>query len=158
MLKEQGARVFLEREARRVRKFDRAANEHLPERRGTCARASTAREARWSPMTHAETCALLWPVSLAYEPELKVGFLRRQGPDAAGMCASRRRAVRKLDRPCKLVGSFGRTSLCTLRGRLVVESACSQRKDYVPTWLWIVIIVIVVLAILGFFGRGRFSR
>jgi hypothetical protein len=28
----------------------------------------------------------------------------------------------------------------------------------VPTWLWIVIIVIVVLAILGYFGRGRFSR
>jgi hypothetical protein len=33
-----------------------------------------------------------------------------------------------------------------------------ERKDYVPTWLWIVIIVIVVLAILGYFGRGRFSR
>jgi hypothetical protein len=28
----------------------------------------------------------------------------------------------------------------------------------VPTWLWIVIIVIVVLAVLGYFGRGRFSR
>jgi hypothetical protein len=43
-------------------------------------------------------------------------------------------------------------------GRLVVESACSQRKDHVPTWLWIVIIVIVALAVLGYFGRGRFSR
>jgi hypothetical protein len=43
-------------------------------------------------------------------------------------------------------------------GRLVVESACSRRKDHVPTWLWIVIIVIVVLAIAGYFGRGRFSR
>jgi hypothetical protein len=28
----------------------------------------------------------------------------------------------------------------------------------VPTWLWIVIIVIVVLAVLGYFGRGRLSR
>jgi hypothetical protein len=26
------------------------------------------------------------------------------------------------------------------------------------SWLWIIIIVIVVLALLGFFGRGRFSR
>jgi hypothetical protein len=26
------------------------------------------------------------------------------------------------------------------------------------TWLWIIIIVILVLALLGFFGRGRFSR
>jgi cobalamin biosynthesis Mg chelatase CobN len=43
-------------------------------------------------------------------------------------------------------------------GRLVVESPCSQRKDRVPTWLWIVIIVVVVLAVLGYFGRGRFSR
>jgi len=25
------------------------------------------------------------------------------------------------------------------------------------SWLWIVIIVIVVLALLGFFGRGRFG-
>jgi Ni,Fe-hydrogenase I cytochrome b subunit len=32
------------------------------------------------------------------------------------------------------------------------------RKDHVPTWLWIVIIVIVVLAVLGYFGRGRFTR
>jgi cobalamin biosynthesis Mg chelatase CobN len=33
-----------------------------------------------------------------------------------------------------------------------------QRKDHVPTWLWIVIIIVVALAILGYFGRGRFSR
>jgi len=26
------------------------------------------------------------------------------------------------------------------------------------SWLWIIIIVIVVLALLGYFGRGRFSR
>jgi len=25
-----------------------------------------------------------------------------------------------------------------------------------PTWLWIVIIVLIILAVLGFFGRGRF--
>jgi tRNA-splicing ligase RtcB (3'-phosphate/5'-hydroxy nucleic acid ligase) len=43
-------------------------------------------------------------------------------------------------------------------GWLPVESARSQRKDHVPTWLWIVIIVIVVLAVLGYFGRGRLSR
>jgi hypothetical protein len=42
--------------------------------------------------------------------------------------------------------------------RLAVESARSQRKDHVPTWLWVVIIVVVVLAVLGFFGRGRLSR
>jgi hypothetical protein len=27
-----------------------------------------------------------------------------------------------------------------------------------PTWLLILIIVLVVLALLGFFGRGRYSR
>jgi hypothetical protein len=27
-----------------------------------------------------------------------------------------------------------------------------------PGWLWIVIIVIVVLALLGFFARGRMGR
>jgi hypothetical protein len=27
-----------------------------------------------------------------------------------------------------------------------------------PGWLWILIIVIVVLALLGYFGRGRFGR
>jgi len=26
------------------------------------------------------------------------------------------------------------------------------------TWLWIVIIVALVLAVFGYFGRGRFSR
>jgi uncharacterized membrane protein YqiK len=31
-----------------------------------------------------------------------------------------------------------------------------ERKDHMPTWLLIVIIVLVVLALLGFFGRGRF--
>jgi len=31
-------------------------------------------------------------------------------------------------------------------------------RIHVPTWLWIVIIVIVVLAVLGYFGRGRLSR
>ena len=34
----------------------------------------------------------------------------------------------------------------------------SERKDRMPTWLWIVIIVIVVLAVLGYFGRGRMTR
>jgi hypothetical protein len=29
---------------------------------------------------------------------------------------------------------------------------------YVATWLWIVIIVVLILALLGYFGRGRFSR
>jgi hypothetical protein len=33
-----------------------------------------------------------------------------------------------------------------------------NERNHVSTWLWIVIIVIVVLAILGYFGRGRFSR
>ncbi len=33
--------------------------------------------------------------------------------------------------------------------------ATPNRKDHVPTWLWIVIIVIVVLAALGYFRRGR---
>lgn len=42
-------------------------------------------------------------------------------------------------------------------GPLVVESALPKRKDRVSV-LWIVIIVIVVLALLGYFGRGRFSR
>lgn len=42
--------------------------------------------------------------------------------------------------------------------RLAVESARSYGKDHVPNWLWVVIIVIVVLALLGFFGRGRLSR
>jgi hypothetical protein len=46
---------------------------------------------------------------------------------------------------------------CTY-GPIAVESARSQRKDHVPTWLWIVIIVIVVLVVFGYFGRGRFSR
>jgi hypothetical protein len=27
-----------------------------------------------------------------------------------------------------------------------------------PGWLWILIIVIVVLAVAGYFGRGRFGR
>jgi hypothetical protein len=30
-----------------------------------------------------------------------------------------------------------------------------KRKDYVPTWLWIVIIIVVVLAAFGYFRRGR---
>ena len=32
-----------------------------------------------------------------------------------------------------------------------------KRKDHVSI-LWIIIIVILVLAVLGYFGRGRFSR
>ena len=36
-------------------------------------------------------------------------------------------------------------------------SADFQRKDHMSI-LWIIIIVLVVLAVLGFFGRGRFSR
>lgn len=44
-------------------------------------------------------------------------------------------------------------------GQLALESGPrSQRKDYVPTWLWIIIIVIVLLAVLGYFRRGRMSR
>jgi hypothetical protein len=27
-----------------------------------------------------------------------------------------------------------------------------------PNWLWVVIIVVVVLFVLGFFGRGRYSK
>jgi hypothetical protein len=52
-----------------------------------------------------------------------------------------------------------------VRVRLLPEPATDRiddfgrlRKDHVPTWLWIVIIVVVVLAVLGYFGRGRFSR
>ena len=33
----------------------------------------------------------------------------------------------------------------------------TERGDHVSI-LWIIIIVIVVLAVLGYFGRGRFSR
>jgi hypothetical protein len=39
-----------------------------------------------------------------------------------------------------------------------VDTLLSNEGDYVATWLWIVIIVIVVLAVLGYFGRGRFAR
>jgi hypothetical protein len=38
------------------------------------------------------------------------------------------------------------------------SSRPSQRKEHVPTWLLIVIVVILVLALLGYFGRGRRSR
>jgi t-SNARE complex subunit (syntaxin) len=43
-------------------------------------------------------------------------------------------------------------------GQLALESARSQRKDHVPTWLWIVIIVIVAALVIGYFGRGRMAR
>jgi hypothetical protein len=33
----------------------------------------------------------------------------------------------------------------------------TYRKDHMSI-LWIIIIVVLVLALLGFFGRGRFSR
>ncbi len=33
----------------------------------------------------------------------------------------------------------------------------TRRKGFMSIWLWI-IIIILVLALLGFFGRGRFSR
>jgi hypothetical protein len=39
----------------------------------------------------------------------------------------------------------------------LLESARPQRKDHV-SWLWILIIVVLVLLVLGFFGRGRYSR
>jgi hypothetical protein len=32
----------------------------------------------------------------------------------------------------------------------------SQRKDRTMSLLWIILIVVLVLALLGFFGRGRF--
>jgi hypothetical protein len=38
------------------------------------------------------------------------------------------------------------------------ESARLLTKGSPVSWIWIVIIIIVVLAILGYFGRGRFSR
>jgi hypothetical protein len=40
-------------------------------------------------------------------------------------------------------------------GRPTVESTASNERDYVPTWLWIIIIIVVVLAALGYFRRGR---
>jgi t-SNARE complex subunit (syntaxin) len=39
--------------------------------------------------------------------------------------------------------------------RFAVESACSQRKDHVSTWLWILIIIVVALAALAYFRRRR---
>ncbi len=33
-----------------------------------------------------------------------------------------------------------------------------KRRTDMATWLWIVIIVVAVLAVTGYFGRGRFSR
>jgi hypothetical protein len=33
----------------------------------------------------------------------------------------------------------------------------TRRKGFMSIWLWI-LIIILVLALLGFFGRGRFSR
>jgi hypothetical protein len=39
-----------------------------------------------------------------------------------------------------------------------VESAGPKERITMPTWLWIVIIVVVVLAVVGYFGRGRLSR
>ena len=38
-----------------------------------------------------------------------------------------------------------------------IMSERSQRRDHVSI-LWIIVIIVVVLLILGFFGRGRFSR
>ena len=32
-----------------------------------------------------------------------------------------------------------------------------SREQQVPSLIWIIIIVIVVLALLGYFGRGRFG-
>jgi hypothetical protein len=39
-----------------------------------------------------------------------------------------------------------------------VSAAPKERTDHMPNWLWVVIIVVVVLFVLGFFGRGRYSR
>jgi hypothetical protein len=39
----------------------------------------------------------------------------------------------------------------------VLSRPAQQRKDFMSIWLWI-LIIILVLALLGFFGRGRFSR
>ena len=41
------------------------------------------------------------------------------------------------------------------RRRLAVESASSQRRDHVPTWLWIAIVVLIVVAIFGYRRRAR---
>jgi hypothetical protein len=51
---------------------------------------------------------------------------------------------------------FGRRR-STVAGRpaRVVESRDPHERTHVPTWLWIVIIVILVLALLGYFRRGR---
>jgi hypothetical protein len=40
--------------------------------------------------------------------------------------------------------------------RRKVEHAPNERITV--SWLWIILIVILVLAVLGYFGRGRFSR
>ena len=79
-----------------------------------------------------------------------MGCTKRSRRRSAGFAGGSSRAL------AVPIAAWARTVANT--GRLVVDSACSQRKDHVPTWLWIVIIAIVVLAILGYFGRGRFSR
>jgi hypothetical protein len=39
-----------------------------------------------------------------------------------------------------------------------VGYALAKGRIHMPTWLWIIIVVVVVLLVLGYFGRGRFSR
>jgi hypothetical protein len=85
-------------------------------------------------------------VSLTVSPGIALPEVRRDVAEPGAAVFIKRR-------PVPSVGS----ARCKT-DRLAVESARSQRKDHVPTWLWVVIIVVVVLAVLGFFGRGRLSR
>jgi hypothetical protein len=85
-------------------------------------------------------------VSLTVSPVIALPEVRRDVAEPGAAVFIKRR-------PVPSVGS----ARCKT-DRLAVESARSQRKDHVPTWLWVVIIVVVVLAVLGFFGRGRLSR
>jgi cobalamin biosynthesis Mg chelatase CobN len=78
---------------------------------------------------------------------------------SAGLHRPHPRAARVSARPgaSRSHRSVVRTHLRRRPARRRVGNA-PQRKDHVPTWLWIVIIIVVALAILGYFGRGRFSR
>ncbi|HET9877716.1 MAG TPA: hypothetical protein VFQ81_00220 [Candidatus Limnocylindria bacterium] len=45
------------------------------------------------------------------------------------------------------------------RRRVGAKVACRERGKEVPMDLiWIIVIVLIVLALLGYFGRGRLSR